>query len=203
MQELAGRYRSHGRDVMVIDEDAVWGQRRLDAASVDVSTANPLFQQLLHQERAAGERLSPADLVTAFEFLVGQATARDAVWLQDWSWTDLLAVVGWDASLVAQTSRTVRELAASLAPRVLYLQVDPRRALSRALAERGQVWFNRHAGRPLTAAVTPAALEDLAAVRLSAEPKVLQALTGWEVTAIDAAAPGGDVADVVWQELGT
>ena len=54
IQALAERYRSLGHEVMDIDEDAVWGDRQLDTAPVDHTTACPLFYELHHSERDAG-----------------------------------------------------------------------------------------------------------------------------------------------------
>jgi thymidylate kinase len=201
MRALAECYRNLGRDVMTIDEDAVWGERRLDQAPVDHTTASPLFYDLLHRERPTGVGLAPVDVVPVFEHLVQEARDRGAVWLQDWSWPDLLDQLGWDHATVRQTSQSLQQIGAAVTPRVLYLRVDPAVALRRAVDERGAVWFRRHAGAPLAEPVTAATVEQVAARSRAAEPARIDALAAWTTTYLDAAATQNDVLEAAWRAL--
>src|SRR3954464_11117786 len=79
IRELARRYRDSGCDIMLIDEDAVWGKRRLDGAPVDHTTASPRFYKLLHRERPAEDVLDQAAIVQFVDELVSEALHRRAI----------------------------------------------------------------------------------------------------------------------------
>ena len=71
------------------------------------------------------------------------------MWLRDWSWVDLAGKLPWalaDEGALLAFSRDMLKVARPLSPLVLYLRIDPRVSLWRAVAERGFVWFARHAG---------------------------------------------------------
>ena len=201
MRCLAERYRGLGREVMAIDEDAVWGERRVDRAPVDYTTASSLFYDLLHSERDAGGCPPPDQVVQVFEQLVNEALDRSAIWLQDWCWSDLLGMLGWDHQAVRVTLQQLQKIAAALAPRVIYLRVDPSVALLRALEERGPRWFNRHATTPFDGPVTATMVDNMAALSRRAESARIGALAGWATTSVDAAAPHHEVLEAIWQEL--
>ena len=170
VRALAGRFRSLGREVFLIDEDAVWGERQLGSAPVDYTTASPLFHELIHKRRDAGGVPTPDQVVRAFERLMNDALSRSAMWLQDWCWPDLLDGLGWDSQVARVTSRRLQQIGAAVTPRVIYLRVDASEALRRALEERGPVWFNRYAGAQLDQPVTASMVDHVAAAKREAEP---------------------------------
>ena len=193
LRALAARCQLAGQEVLAIDEDAVWGERRFDTAPVDLTTAWPVFQDLMHRNRS----VHPDAVVRVFTGFVDEVLARDAVWLQDWPWSLLLQMIGWDQQAQRATALRLQDAARALNPRVLLLDVDSDLALRRALAERGEVWFNRHAGAPLNAPVTSAVVGELAARRrIEARSQ-----DGWAVTRLDATAPADTVAERAWRAV--
>src|SRR5690348_11175205 len=67
-----------------------------------------------------GKARPPAHVVQVFEQLVNEALDRSAIWLQDWCWSDLLGMLGWDHQAVRVTLQQLQKIAAALAPRVIY-----------------------------------------------------------------------------------
>ena len=67
-----------------------------------------------------GKARPPAQVVQVFEQLVNEALDRSAIWLQDWCWSDLLGMLGWDHQAVRVTLQQLQKIAAALAPRVIY-----------------------------------------------------------------------------------
>lgn len=201
IRELATRYRDSGSEVIFIDEDAVWGKRRLDGAPVDYATASPRFYQLLHRERPAEDPLDRAAVVKFVDELVSEALYRRAICLQDWTWPALLHMLGWDDDAVRETFRDIQRRLAPITPQVIHLDIDGRRGLERALAQRGQVWLNRYAGAPLDDPIRRSFLDRLAATKKDAEATAIAGLAEWPTTIVDASATKKQVADAVWRTL--
>lgn len=197
MLALADRCSAYGR-VLTVSEDDVWGKRELGTDPVDRTAASPLFFDLLHRD--APEDVSPAAVVGAFEQLRREAMDGRAMWLQDWSWPELLSMLGWSPELRQETSHVLHELSAALAPAmVIYLQLDPQDALDRAVRERGATWFNRYAGRRPDEPVTRTALRQVADMKRQAEQERRAALAGWPVALVDGSGDRADVIDAAWR----
>ena len=198
MRAVAAKLRGDARDVLSITEDDVWGDRQLDDAPVDRSSAVPLFVELLHEERDGGT--SPAMVVKAFQLLMQEALDRSAIWLQDWTWPDMFSMLGWDRQMRLQTSTRLQQMSTPLFPVVVYLRLDPSQALRRALNERGMTWFNRYAQRRLEEPVTAELVSEVAARKREAVPQRIADLAGWQVLFVDGSSAEADVADAVWRD---
>lgn len=201
MRELARRYRASGFAVMFIDEDAVWGERRVDGSPVDYATASARFYQLLHRQRPAEDPLDRAAIVKFVDELVSEALQKRAICLQDWTWPGLLDMLGWDGDAAEETFADIQRGLAPITPQVIHLRIDPKPALERALAERGPVWLNRWAGTPLDQPVLPSFLDQLAATKRDAEAMAVDRMAEWPTAIFDASAPKKRVADAVWHTL--
>ncbi len=195
MRAIADRYRGLGRDVIAVDEDAVWGERRLGPEPVNYATAWPAFYELLH--KPGGSRPQAGDdLLELFSALVDDAVRRRAVWVQDWSWTHLIRLIGWDEQLIGSVSARMGEIAEAVSPLLIHLRVDPQVALRRALEERGAVWFNRHVAAPLGIEVTPEFVRSAARRFAAWQHAAPHVVPGWEVRVVDAHGPSRPV----WRE---
>jgi thymidylate kinase len=130
---------------LVIHEDAVWGARQLGDGAVSREDALPEFQRLLHDPTMSASR-TPDDVLACFRVFRDRALVSGAMWMQDWSWTDLAALWQWgkDHAAAVRFSRSLRSVAEPLSPTVLYLSVDTVIALDRAVCSRGDTWFARH-----------------------------------------------------------
>lgn len=197
MQYLAARLRDEERPVLTVTEDDVWGVRQLDTGPVDRLSALPLFFDLLHRPGSAPA--TPDMVAAAFEQLAQLAIDLSAAWLQDWAWPDLFRMLGWDSDTRRRASATLRRIAAPLQPQVIYLQLDRTLALTRALDERGPVWFNRYAARPVDLPVTAEVVERVSMDRDRLEDEVMSDLSGWEVQLVPSDRPREEVAAEVWR----
>ena len=189
MRGLAASWRTLGDSVSEVDEDAVWGKRQLGTSPVDYSEAWPEFWALLHERPSAG--FPAADEVLATFAHIQRRVKAAKVWLQDWSWVDLAGKLPWalaDEGALLAFSRDMLKLARPLSPLVLYLRIDPRDSLWRAVAERGFVWFARHAGATSDDLGHAEELRALATSYGEAEQRRLRLLAGggWNVVEIDA-----------------
>jgi hypothetical protein len=189
MRSLAAALRSLGDSVVEVPEDGVWGERQLGTLPVDYATAWPEFRVLLHQRPSAGPP-TVSEVFDAFS-CVQRRVAASHVWIQDWSWIDLAGMLPWaranEAALLA-FSCELQRVARSLRPLVLHLRIDPLDSLRRAVAERGWVWFDRHAGPPSEELGREELLRTLAASYRQRERRRLRVLDtgGWDVVEIDA-----------------
>lgn len=194
MRGLAAGLRTGGNSVIEVDEDAVWGERQLGTLPVDYATAWPEFRALLH-ERPCGGFPTVTALFDAFARVQRRvATAR--VWIQDWSWVDLAGMLPWaraDEGALLAFSCDLQRVARLLRPLVLHLRIDPHDSLRRAVAERGWVWFDRHAGASCDEGGREEQLRALAASYRERERWRLRVLDGggWNVVVIDAQEGGG------------
>jgi hypothetical protein len=189
MRTLATGLRGLGDSVIEVGEDAVWGERQLGTLPVDYATAWPEFRALLH-ERPSGGYPTVTEVFDTFACVQRRAaTAR--VWIQDWSWIDLAGMLPWaganEGALLA-FSCDLQRVARSLWPLVLHLRIDPQDSLRRAVAERGGVWFDRHAGASSDDLGREERLRALAAFYSERERRRLRVLNagGWDVVVIDA-----------------
>lgn len=189
MRTLAAGLRGRGDSVIEVSEDAVWGERQLGTLPVDYATAWPEFRALLHERPSDGSP-TVTEVYDAFE-RVQRRVAASRVWIQDWSWIDLAGMLPWarahDGALLAFAC-DLQRVAQSFRPLVLHLRVDPQDSLRRAVAERGWVWFNRHAGASSADLGREERLRALAASYRERERERRRLLDagGWEVVAIDA-----------------
>ena len=189
MRTLAAGLRGLGNSVIEVDEDAVWGERQLGTLPVDYATAWPEFRALLH-ERPCGGSPTVTEVFEAF-VRVQRRVAASRVWIQDWSWIDLAGMLPWacahEGALLA-FSCDLQRVARSLWPLVLHLRIDPQDSLRRAVAERGWVWFDRHAGVSSDGLGREERLRALAASYRERERRRLRVLDagGWDVIVIDA-----------------
>jgi hypothetical protein len=189
MRGLAASLRTLGDSVIEVDEDAVWGKRQLGTLPVDYLEAWPEFRALLH-ERPSGDFPAADEVLATFAHIQRRVKAAN-VWLQDWSWVDLAGKLPWalaDEGALLAFSRDMLKVARPLSPLVLYLRIDPRDSLGRAVAERGFVWFARHAGATSDDLGRAEQLRTLATSYGEAEQRRLRVLDGggWNVVAIDA-----------------
>jgi hypothetical protein len=188
LRELAAALRELGDSVIEVSEDAVWGERQLGPLPVDYATAWPEFRALLH-DRPSGGSPTMTEVFDAFA-RVQQRAAASRVWIQDWSWIDLAGMLPWtranEGALLA-FSRELQRVARSLWPLVLHLRIDPQGSLRRAVAERGWVWFDRHAGASSDDLGREERLRALAASYRESERRRLRMLDagGWDVVVID------------------
>lgn len=143
VRAIAKRLRADGRSVLVVDEDDVWGDRELGERPVDRGSALPEFEALV----AARPTEAVGGLIDTFVAVRQRLGASPHVLLQDWAWPDLAASLlrGDVATSVMTVSRQLAELAADLHPLLFFLQADARRAITRAMADRGDTWLRRHA----------------------------------------------------------
>ena len=191
MRSLAAALRGRGDSVIEVSEDAVWGDRQLGTLPVDYTTAWPEFRALLH-ERSSAKSATVTDVIDAFD-RVQRRVAASRVWIQDWSWIDLAGMLPWaranEGALLA-FSCDLQRVARSLEPLVLHLRIDPHDSLRRAVAERGWVWFDRHAGAAADDRGRAERLRALAAASRERERRRLHVLHagGWDVVVIDAQA---------------
>jgi hypothetical protein len=167
----------------------VWGERQLGTLPVDYATAWPEFRALLH-ERPFGRSATVTEVFDAF-VRVQQRAAASRVWIQDWSWIDLAGMFPWaraDERALLAFSCELQRVARSFWPLVLHLQIDPQDSLWRAVAERGWVWFDRHAGASSDNLGREERLRALAASYREREQRRLRVLHagGWDVVVIDA-----------------
>jgi len=196
MRTLAAARRDLGDAVIEVSEDAVWGERQLGTLPVDYATAWPEFWALLH-ERPAAASPAAAEVLAAFARVRRRVDAAN-VWIQDWSWLDLAGMLPWaradDAALLA-FSRELQHAARLLSPLVLHLHIDHQDSLRRAVAERGWVWFDRHAGAVFADRSREERLRALAASYREIEQRRLGVLHGggWELVVIDAHAGSASV----------
>ena len=180
--------------VVRITEDDVWGRRETGESPVDRLSGREDFRRLVFRPPDGD---SAARIMQLFAQLVDECVAAKSLWLQDWTWPELIRM-----SLelpteqeVGQTSAQVRALAEPVRPLIVHLDLDPQVAVQRALQERGDIWFNRHFGRSLHA---PVQVEDIRAgaarYRSTSEAK-LDALSaaGWQVRRVDAQRALADV----------
>lgn len=163
MSDIATTLRAHALPVLEVNEDALWGKRQLGWSPVELTGVWPEFRELLHTPRA---QRSPTavDLLQTFQRVQNRAERDGAVWIQDWSWLDVAEMWPWaktDERLLLRFALELRTIAEQLRPAVLYLSIDPERALRRAVADRGPVWFERHAEGDVSA---PNAAERLVAL---------------------------------------
>jgi thymidylate kinase len=194
MEALAAAFSTGaGSACMALTEDDVWGKRQLGLAPVDHRSARPEFVRLLDPTASYDERA--AGLVDAFLSAVARANAMDALWLQDWVWSDLARACLRDGGTptAADVTRELVKLAreGGVQATVLFLHVHPEVALRRALAERGQVWLNRHLGADVRATVDTDRLTEVAqAYGRGVAPRRQQLSDdGWKVADISAAGP--------------
>jgi len=189
MRTLAAGLRGLGNSVIEVGEDAVWGDRQLGTLPVDYATAWPEFRALLH-ERPCDVSPTVTEVFDAFARVQRRAAAA-RVWIQDWSWIDLAGMLPWarahEGALLA-FSCDLQRVARSLSPLVLHLRIDPQDSLRRAVAERGWVWFDRHAGVSSDGLGREERLRALAASYRERERRRLRVLEagGWDVIVIDA-----------------
>lgn len=177
-----------GHPMFKIDEDAVWGTRQLGVDPVSNTAAWPEFHDLLHERDRAptGEQL-----IATFEHLRRRLTPN-AVWVQDWSWLDLAAMLPWgrtDEHGLREFARNLRAVASDLNPIVLYLRADIEAGLRRAVTERGAIWLRRHAGvSPTSQDHEDDLIRSVAATYRAAEHRRLRILSdgGWTTAPIDA-----------------
>lgn len=135
--------------VVVITEDDVWGRRELEDHPVDVLRAREDFRQIVFREP---DNDFVELLTRLFDRLVAECVAAKALWVQDWTWPDLVRM-SWRTGSEQEARRVsadLRSMAEPVRPLILHLDVDPEVALRRALEERGGVWFNRHFARTLS-----------------------------------------------------
>jgi thymidylate kinase len=147
MSKIAKSLRDRDVSVLEVDEDALWGKRQLGRSPIDLTAVWPEFRELLHEPRPQTSPTAAAVLHT-FQRIQNRADPQATVWIQDWSWLDLGTMVlgsKTDEHRLAAFSNALRSLAEPLNPAVLYLRINPETALRRAVAERGSVWFERHA----------------------------------------------------------
>ena len=188
MRTLAAGLRGRGDSVLEVSEDAVWGERQLGTLPVDYATAWPEFRALLH-ERPSGGSPTVTEVFDAF-VRVQRRVAASRVWIQDWSWIDLAGMLPWarapEGALLA-CSGDLQHVARSLRPLVLHVRVDPQDSLRRAVAERGWVWFDRHAGESSDGLGREERLRALADLYRERERRRLRVLHagGWDVVVID------------------
>jgi len=191
MRTLAAGLRGLGNSVIEVGEDAVWGERQLGTLPVDYATAWPEFRALLHERPCSGSPTA-TEVFDAFVRVQRRVTAS-RVWIQDWSWIDLAGMLPWaranEGALLA-FSCDLQRVARSLWPLVLHLRIDPQDSLRRAVAERGWVWFDRHAGVSSDDLGREERLRALAASYRERERRRLRVLDagGWDVVVIDAQA---------------
>lgn len=191
MRTLAARLRGLGGSVIEVSEDAVWGERQLGTLPVDYATAWPEFRALLH-ERPSGGSPTVTEVFDTFA-RVHRRVAAARVWIQDWSWIDLAEMLPWacanEEALLA-FSCDLQRVARSRWPLVLHLRIDPQHSLRRAVAERGWIWFDRHAGGSADDRGREERLRALAASYRERERRRLRVLEagGWDVVVIDAQA---------------
>jgi hypothetical protein len=145
VRDIAAELQGRGEQLLVLDEDAVWGERRFDEAPVDYGTAWSEFRELLHKTQIPP---TPEDLIRTFG-LIEARVPNNGVWLQDWSWIDLAASLPWssgnETDLVA-FAVALRARAAGLRLAAIHLIVNPEVGLRRVVAERGRTWLARHTG---------------------------------------------------------
>jgi hypothetical protein len=128
-------------------------------------------------------------LTTLFDRLIAECRAASVLWVQDWTWPELVALLWHEAttSKQVQLSRRLRIHAESLRPLIFNIELEPEVAISRALAERGATWFNRHFKRPLPSTVAGEDVRRAAAIyeeRQRWQSTFLQAST-WDVRHLD------------------
>ncbi len=189
MHTLAAALRDLGDSVLEVSEDAVWGERQLGTLPVDYARAWPEFRALLH-ERPSGGSPTKHQVLTAFT-RVQRRVAASHLWIQDWSWIDLAGMLPWaraDERALLAFSCDLQRVARSLWPLVLHLRIDPQDSLRRAVAERGWVWFDRHAGASANDLGREERFRALAASYREREQQRLRALHagGWDAVVIDA-----------------
>ena len=191
MHTLAAGLRGLGNSVIEVGEDAVWGDRQLGTLPVDYTTAWPEFRALLHERPCD---VSPPSLRCLMHLhACNDALLLHAMWIQDWSWSDLAGMLPWaranEAALLA-FSCDLQRVARSLWPLVLHVRIDPQDSLRRAVAERGWVWFDRHAGVSSDGLGREERLCTLTASYRERERRRLRVLHagGWDVVVIDAQA---------------
>jgi len=188
MRTLAAGLRGLGNSVIEVGEDAVWGERQLGTLPVDYATAWPEFRALLH-ERPCGGSPTVTEMFDTF-VCVQQRVAASGVWIQDWLWIDLAEMLpqarAHEGALLA-FSGDLQHVARSLSPLVLHVRVDPQDSLRRAVAERGWVWFDRHAGESSDGLGREERLRALADLYRERERRRLHVLEagGWDVVVID------------------
>jgi hypothetical protein len=191
VRDIAAELSERGEPILLVDEDAVWGERRLDDEPVDYRTAWPEFRALLHERQSVP---TAEDLMSAFGS-IEERVPTEGVWLQDWSWIDLAATLPWSESASALLAFAValRERAARLQLIWLHLTVDPNVGLQRVVAERGRVWLARHIG--IEACSDVDALRILAARSEAWESRVSPVLAsaGWVRQEIDGEGSRSDV----------
>lgn len=189
MAEIAKTLRHRAMPALEVDEDAVWGKRQLGRNPIELTAVWPEFRELLHTPKP---QLSPtaADLLHTFQCVQDRAARAGAIWIQDWSWLDVAEMLPWaqsDHRLLLRFSTDLRTMAEQLRPTVLYLRTDPEHALRRAVADRGPVWFERHADGRVTASNSEErllALASLYATREQLRRRVLED-GGWTPVYID------------------
>lgn len=186
----------------MISEDDVWGRRELGSAPVDLASARSDFRQLIFERRSADPT---GEAVGLFSTLLAKCHSAGELWLQDWTWPDLIALM-WVAPAADRIalSRRLRVLADPVGALILYLDVRSEVAVARALAERGPAWFNRHFHRPLSA---PVVADDIRAGAAQYEQRRTEHLdfilaAGWRVRHLDGEQSASVVADHAVEELG-
>lgn len=130
---------------------------------------------------------SAADLISAFEHVVGAAEA-DTVWVQDWSWHDLAEDLPWAGDLeeLCEFSRRMCSTAAGLHPIVLYLEADITAGLERAVRQRGVRWLARTRDALTPGTSRGRTIEDVATAYTARERRIRQSIEagGWPVVTI-------------------
>lgn len=170
-----------GDGVILVTEDDVWGERRLDDGPVDHASARPEFIELLH----SGHPWTAQALEATFDRVANNAVAR--WWLQDWTWPGL-AAVAVEGSQAADAPGLIGRLNEHRAV-VLYLKVHSMVAMSRAVSERGPTWLRQHA---LGLGLSPGSdAKDVAAFYERQEDKRLRwlARSGVRTVVLDAGRP--------------
>jgi hypothetical protein len=189
MSEVATFLRNNDVPVLEVCEDALWGKRQLGWDPVELTGVWPEFRELLHEPLPRGS-ITSANVLNTFQRIRDRAAQSGAVWIQDWSWLDLTILL-WpkaDKRKVARFTDDLRTLAEPLRPAVLYLRTNPESALRRAVAERGEVWLERHAANRVSAPTHNERLVALAAFygrREHFRRRVLQN-SGWTLVCLDA-----------------
>ncbi len=206
MSEIAKTLRHRALPALEVDEDAVWGKRQLGRNPVELTAVWPEFRELLHKPKP---QISPtaADLLHTFQCVQDRAERAGAIWIQDWSWLDVAEMLPWtqsDHRLLLKFSMDLRIMAEQLRPTVLYLRADPEHALRRAIADRGPVWFERHADGMVPASNSKERLSTLASMYAKREQLRRRVLEdgGWTPVYIDSGSSLQEVLHAALTALG-
>jgi hypothetical protein len=188
-RDLAAMFGSRGSSVLMISEDDVWGRRELGLDPISYASALPEFSAALHDQRTP---TSADALLRTFEQVRARYLQGQTVWIQDWSWLDLASgLLGGrpQPELLTKFAGDLLEAACDLKPVVLFLRLDPRLGLQRAVRERGTTWLRRHAGVSMAADVRDGDLVRGLADYYGGQERERLALlgsSGWETLIVDA-----------------